>query len=90
MAIIVSGKIYVKSGQRDKFVERSLRAVTIARQATGCLDFAVSPDPVEKNRVNIFEKWTSRGALRAFRGNGPEASVVSLVDELHVDEDEIE
>ena len=90
MAIIVSGSIYVKPGERDKFVERSIGAVTMARQSAGCLDFAVSPDPVEENRVNIFEKWRSRQALLAFRGNGPEDSLASLIEEMYVDEDEIE
>lgn len=87
--IIVSGKIYVKSGRRDEFVQRSTSAVTAARRAAGCLDFAVSPDPVEENRVNIFEKWESREKFLAFRGDGPGTDVASLIEELNVNEDEV-
>lgn len=90
MTIIVSGRIFIKPGRRDTFIERSLHAVIAARQASGCLDFAVSPDPIEKNRVNIFEKWRSRGELLAFRGSGPEDGIASLIEVLQIDEDEVE
>lgn len=69
--IIVAGRIYLKSGRRDSFVRASLEAVALARKTAGCLDFVVAPDPVEPDRVNVFERWESRTALEAFRGDGP-------------------
>lgn len=45
--------------------------VTSARKAPGCLDFSVSADLVEPDRVNVFERWESRAAVEAFRGSGP-------------------
>jgi heme-degrading monooxygenase HmoA len=39
----------------------------MAREAPGCLDFAQSPDPLEPDRINVFERWESDAALQAFR-----------------------
>jgi quinol monooxygenase YgiN len=61
----------------------------LARKNTGCEDFSVSPDPIELNRVNVLEKWTSRAALEAFRGSGPENDMFSLVEFFDVNEYEI-
>jgi hypothetical protein len=44
----------------------------MAREADGCLDFAVSADTVDPSRVNIFERWRSRELLDTFRGSGPD------------------
>jgi antibiotic biosynthesis monooxygenase len=51
-------------------VIRSVGAVRLARRALGCLDFAVSADPVDPTRVNVFERWVGREALDAFRASG--------------------
>ncbi|HEY2141026.1 MAG TPA: antibiotic biosynthesis monooxygenase, partial [Solirubrobacteraceae bacterium] len=48
----------------------SVGAVRLARAAPGCLDFAVSPDPVDPTRVNIFERWAGPEDLDAFRASG--------------------
>lgn len=69
--IIVSGKIYVRPGTRERFVAQSSEAVRPARQAEGCQDFVVAADPVETDRVNVYEEWDSVEALLSFRGNGP-------------------
>lgn len=42
----------------------------LARQAPGCLDFAVSADPVDRTRVNVFERWAGPADLDAFRASG--------------------
>lgn len=68
--IIVSGRIYVRLGRRDAFVAASIEAVTQARQTPGCLDFIVAPDPVEPDRVNVYEAWESEAKLLEFRGEG--------------------
>ena len=39
----------------------------MARETPGCLDFAQSPDPLEPDRINIFERWESDADLQAFR-----------------------
>lgn len=89
MAIIVIGKLTMKSGLRDEFVEKSQEAILLARKNEGCVEFSVSPDPIDLNRVNIFEKWISRTALDAFRNSGPENNIFSLVESFDVNEYEV-
>ena len=54
--IIVSGRIYVSPGQREGFLASSRAAVTDARRAPGCRDFVVAADPIEPDRVNVYEE----------------------------------
>jgi quinol monooxygenase YgiN len=75
--IIVSGSIQVTPGRRDAFVAASLDAVVQARRAPGCLDFVVAPDPVEPDRVNVYERWETDAQLEAFRGEGPGTDLTS-------------
>ncbi len=71
IVIIVSGRISVKPGRRDAFVASSLEAVVAARAAPGCVDFVVAADPIDPERVNVYEQWESEAQLEAFRGEGP-------------------
>jgi quinol monooxygenase YgiN len=69
--IIVAGSIYVRPSRRDTFVAASLEAVAAARRAPGCLDFVVAADPVDPDRVNVYERWETDAAVEEFRGDGP-------------------
>jgi len=69
--IIVSGRIYVRPGARPDFLARSAPAIAQARRTAGCLDFVVAADPLEPDRVNVYEQWESEEALLRFRGDGP-------------------
>jgi quinol monooxygenase YgiN len=75
--IIVSGRIYVTPGRRDAFVATSRDAVVEARRAPGCLDFVVAADPVDPDRVNVYEQWETEAELEAFRGGGPDSDLSS-------------
>ena len=71
--IIVAGHLIVSAFDREQFLADCASAVTAARDADGCLDFAVSADAVDPQRVNVFERWRSPEALKRFRGDGPDA-----------------
>jgi quinol monooxygenase YgiN len=77
--IIVSGKIYVRPGARQVFLQSSAAAVAQARRFAGCRDFVVAADPLEPDRVNVYEEWESEAALLAFRGAGPDADLGSSI-----------
>jgi len=77
--IIVSGRIYVRPGTRQDFLTSSLEAVTQARSSLGCRDFVVAADPIEPDRVNVYEEWESEEALLIFRGNGPDQDLSSSI-----------
>jgi quinol monooxygenase YgiN len=69
--VIVAGHITVDPQERDAYLAGCLTVVEQARRAAGCLDFTIAADPVEADRVNVFERWESRAAVEAFRGSGP-------------------
>lgn len=87
--MIVSGKIYLHVGKRDEFLASSLAAVKAARKALGCRDFVVAADPLEPERVNIYEEWDSEADLLVFRGDGPDQSLSSLIADAAVYRHEI-
>jgi quinol monooxygenase YgiN len=89
MVIIVAGKLKLKPGSRDEFIKKSLEAISQARELDACEDFSVSPDPIDENRVNVFEKWIARDPLDAFRSSGPDNDSFSLVESFDVNEYEV-
>lgn len=78
--IIVAGRIYVAPGTRAQFLEDSRAGTKDARLARGCREFVVAADPLEPDRVNIYEEWDSAADLTLFRGDGPTAALtVSII-----------
>jgi quinol monooxygenase YgiN len=87
--IVVAGHLRVAPRDRASFLERSASAVALARAAPGCLDFVVGPDLVDDARVNVFERWTDRASLAAFRGSGPDDDTGALIAEYRIEEFEV-
>jgi quinol monooxygenase YgiN len=69
--VIVAGNLVVDPDQRDTYLADCRDVVEQARRAPGCLDFTIASDLVDAGRVNVFERWESRAAVEAFRGDGP-------------------
>jgi quinol monooxygenase YgiN len=82
--IIVSGRIYVSPGRREAFLASSRSAVVAARGAPGCRDFVVAADPIEPDRVNVYEEWESESELEAFRGAGPGPELAQVIERAEV------
>jgi heme-degrading monooxygenase HmoA len=87
--LIIAGHLIVAASDRDSYVADCAAAVVAARGAEGCLDFAVSADAVDPQRVNVFERWRTRESLAAFRGDGPEGDIASRILEINVEEYEV-
>jgi quinol monooxygenase YgiN len=87
--IIVAGALIVEPGGRDAYLEGRREAVEAARHADGCLDYALSPDLLEPDRINVYELWASEEDLHAFRGSGPDAGQMAALVEIRVDEHEV-
>lgn len=87
--MIVSGKVYLRSGTREEFLATSRGAIIAARGAPGCRDFVVAADPLEADRVNVYEEWDSEADLLAFRGDGPGQSLTSVIVDASVYRHEI-
>ena len=88
--IIVAGHLRVAAADRDDFVARSSEAVRLARAAEGCLDFVVSADPLDPERVDVYERWTDREALHAFRGEGPGDDLGAMIVSADVAEFDVQ
>lgn len=86
MTVLVSGRIWIVPGRRSDFLRGSMAAVAAARQAPGCIDFVVAPDPLDADRVNVFEEWESVDQLLAFRGDGPDDGLGALITRADVKE----
>ena len=65
--LIVAGHLRVDAADRAAYLEAVGQFTAMARSAPGCLDFAQSPDPLDPERINIFERWESEADLQSFR-----------------------
>jgi quinol monooxygenase YgiN len=65
--VIIAGHSIVDAADRDRYVTAHRDLVRRARQAPGCLDVAIAPDPLDPGRVNVFERWESTEHLDAWR-----------------------
>ena len=83
--LIIAGTLRVDAADRAAYLELATQATTMARAAVGCLDFAQSPDPVDADRINIFERWESAADLQAFRDLPADESGESLPPILSAD-----
>ena len=84
--IIVAGSLRVDAESRDAYVDGCREVVAAAREAPGCLDFTLSTDLLERDRINVFERWESASALETFRGSGPPDDQLTQLREINVSE----
>ena len=68
--IIVAGHLRVDPADRASYLDTCQEVVTLARGTKGCLDFALSADIVDADRINILERWETLEDVQAFRGEG--------------------
>ena len=83
--IIVAGALIVDPPARNAYLQECTSVVAAAREAPGCLDFALSPDLVEPGRINVFERWDSRESVEAF-GSGPDSAHLAALLDVQVHE----
>ncbi len=65
--LIIAGHLDLDPARRNAYVAAHADLVARARAAEGCLDLAISADPVVAMRVNLFERWESENQLNAWR-----------------------
>ncbi|GAB2669887.1 putative quinol monooxygenase [Nocardia goodfellowii] len=65
--LIIAGYVTVPAERREEYVTAFADLVRRARAAAGCLDVAITADPVDPARVYNFERWESRAHLDAWR-----------------------
>jgi quinol monooxygenase YgiN len=87
--IIVAGPIHVDAADRDAYLEGCQELIRAARATDGCLDFHLAADPLEPDRINVFEQWESVAAVEAFRGSGPSTEQTAAIRRAAVMQHEV-
>lgn len=87
--IIVAGQLRVAPADRAALLDSSHHAVRLARSAPGCHDFYVVADPLDADRVNVYERWADLTSLDAFRGDGPDDELSASILSSSIDEFEV-
>ncbi len=87
--VIVAGHLVVDPDQTESYLADSRNVVEQARSAAGCMDLSITADLLDSGCINIFELWTSREAVDAFRGSGPDDEQQAAIRSASVTEYEV-
>jgi len=63
--VIVAGHFDVDPERRDEFIRGREESMRASRAEPGCVVYAFSADPLQPERVLLFERWESKEALLA-------------------------
>ncbi len=77
--IIVAGHLRVVPEARQGYLDDCREIIEAARVAKGCHDFHLSADPLEPDRINVYEAWSGVAEVDAFRGAGPAGPQADLI-----------
>ena len=81
--------VRVDPAQRWAYLADCDELIAQARRTDGCLDFHLAADPLEPDRINVFEHWESVAAVEAFRGSGPSGAQQETIRDANVWQHEI-
>jgi quinol monooxygenase YgiN len=82
--LIIAGHVIVSPAERDEYVAGCVGVVRAAQVAPGCLDFSITVDSVDADRIRIYERWETEAQLLAFRGSGPSPSQQAAIVDADV------
>ena len=69
--VIVAGYLLVDPQSRTAYLAEAQPITEAARATEGCFEFSLSADLVDPERIVVLERWATRQAVEAFRGDGP-------------------
>jgi quinol monooxygenase YgiN len=87
VTVIIAGSLYVRPEDRDSWVTAHRGIIRQARSEPGCIDLYLSADPVEDDRINLFEHWESQEQLEAWRAIAeppPKPEILRATVQKHV------
>ncbi len=87
--IIVAGWLRVDPAVRERYLDGCSEVISAARQVPGCVDFTLSGDRLEPDRINVYEAWETAAALEAFRGSGPDDGQAAMITAAAVQQYEV-
>ena len=77
--IIIAGHLRVAVTERDQYLAAVADVAVQARRAPGCFDFVQSADPIDPERINIYERRDTDEALMSFRTAGDDEAEPSAM-----------
>ena len=74
---IIAGHVTVPADRTEEYVSAHRDLIRRAREAPGCLDVAITADPLGDGRINNYERWESWDAIEAWRAvaNAPDTGI---------------
>jgi quinol monooxygenase YgiN len=87
--VIVAGWLRVAAESRDSYLLECRSVIEQARKAPGCIEFCLSPDIIDLERINVFEQWETVEAVERFRGSGPSPDQQSSIINAQVSQHEV-
>src|SRR3954447_4640609 len=63
--VIIAGSFVVPAADREAFREGRRSGMETSRAEPGCLDYVFAADPLDPERVVLFERWADQAALDA-------------------------
>ena len=87
--VIVTGWLRVAAGDRERYLDTCRPVIELARSTPGCIDFSLSADLLDEERINILEMWESAAAVEAFRGDGSSDDQQEMIIDAHVEQHEV-
>lgn len=84
--LIIAGWLRVDPDARASYLDGCAAVVAQARNAPGCLDFALTADLLDPARIDVYERWETDEQLLAFRGSGPDAGQAAQILDAEVHE----
>lgn len=85
--IIIAGHLRVAADEREAYLSAVADVAVRARRLPGCHDFVQAPDPIDPERIVVFERWVDDEAVLAFRSldDDEEEDTVAAPDILEAD-----
>ena len=71
--VIVGGWFEVDPNERDAFVAERVGSMRRSRAEGGCIEYVIAADPVDSERVVLFERWASQADLDAHLARSSQA-----------------
>ena len=81
--IIIAGSLRLAASDRAAYLAAVQDVTAQARTAPGCHDFVQAPDPLDPERILVFERWADDESLLAYRtspGESPATPEILAAD----------
>jgi quinol monooxygenase YgiN len=82
--LIIAGHLTITPGEREDYLRSCHPIVARARTADGCLDFSLTADVLDPDRICVYERWSTDDALDRFRAAAGDDAPTSLIVDAEV------